>query len=98
KRVPMLSLSILLWSLASLLSAFAGSYSSLLLSRLALGAVAATGGPPIGSLPGDSFPARERGRVYAYILGGEIAGTAVGFIVSGSVAGARELRGGVRVL
>ena len=27
KRVPMLSLSIVLWSVASLLSAFAGSYS-----------------------------------------------------------------------
>jgi MFS family permease len=86
KRVPMLSLSILLWSVASLLSAFAGSYSSLLLSRLALGAVTATAGPAIASLTGDYFPARERGRVYAYILGGEIAGTAVGFIVSGSVA------------
>ena len=86
KRVPMLSLSILLWSIASLLSAFAGSYSSLLLSRLALGAVTATAGPAIASLTGDYFPARERGRVYAYILGGEIAGTAVGFIVSGSVA------------
>ncbi|MGZ4323066.1 MAG: MFS transporter [Solirubrobacteraceae bacterium] len=86
KRVPMLSLSILLWSIASLLSAFAGSYSSLLLSRLLLGAMTATAGPAIASLTGDYFPARERGRVYAYILGGEIAGTAVGFIVSGSVA------------
>jgi MFS family permease len=86
KRVPMLSLSILLWSVASLLSAFAGSYSSLLLTRLLLGAVTATAGPAIASLTGDYFPARERGRVYAYILGGEIAGTAVGFIVSGSVA------------
>jgi len=86
KRIPMLSLSILLWSIASLLSAFAGSYSSLLLSRLLLGAVTATAGPAIASLTGDYFPARERGRVYAYILGGEIAGTAVGFIVSGSVA------------
>src|SRR5205823_10360341 len=38
------------------------------------------------SLTGDYFPARERGRVYAYILGGEIAGTAVGFIICGSVA------------
>ena len=46
----------------------------------------ATAGPAIASLTGDYFPARERGRVYAYILGGEIAGTAVGFIVSGSVA------------
>jgi MFS family permease len=86
KRVPMLSISIVLWSLASLVSAFAGSYSGLLLSRLLLGAVTATAGPAIASLIGDYFPARERGRVYAYILGGESAGTAVGFIISGSVA------------
>jgi MFS family permease len=82
----MLSLSIVLWSVASLFSAFAGSYSSLLLTRLLLGAVTATAGPAIASLTGDYFPARERGRVYAYVLGGEIAGTAMGFIVSGSVA------------
>ena len=86
KRMPMLSLSIMLWSIASLFSAFAGSYSSLLLTRLFLGAVTATAGPAIASLTGDYFPARERGRVYAYILGGEIAGTAVGFIISGTVA------------
>jgi len=86
KRMPMLCASIILWSVASLLSAFAGSYSTLLLTRLALGAVAATAGPAIASLTGDYFPARERGQIYAYILGGEIAGTAVGFIVSSSVA------------
>jgi MFS family permease len=86
KRVPMLSVSILLWSVASLLSAFAGSYSGLLFTRVLLGAVTATAGPAIASLTGDYFPARERGRVYAYILGGEIAGTAAGFIISGSVA------------
>src|SRR5690349_1862482 len=85
-RMPMLSLSIVLWSVASLLSAFAGSYSTLLLTRLALGAVTATAGPAIASLIGDYFPARERGRVWAYVLGGEIAGSAVGFIISGSVA------------
>jgi MFS family permease len=86
KRVPMLSISIVLWSAASLASAFAGSYSTLLLTRLALGAVTATAGPAIASLTGDYFPARERGRVYAYVLGGEIAGTAAGFIVSGGAA------------
>jgi MFS family permease len=86
KRLPMLSISILLWSIASLASAFASNYSSLLLTRLLLGAVTATAGPAIASLTGDYFPARERGRVYAYILGGEIAGTAAGFIISGSVA------------
>jgi MFS family permease len=86
RRVPILAASIVLWSLASLWSAFADSYSTLLLTRLVLGAVTATAGPAIASLTGDYFPARERGRVYAYVLGGELAGTAVGFIVSGSVA------------
>jgi MFS family permease len=86
RRMPILTFSIVLWSLATLLSAFAGSYSSLLLTRLALGAVAAAAGPAIASLTGDYFPANERGRVWAYILGGEVAGSAVGFIISGSVA------------
>jgi len=86
KRIPMLAVSIALWSVASIASAFASNYSSLLLTRLLLGAVTATAGPAIASLTGDYFPSRERGRVYAYILGGEIAGTAVGFIISGSVA------------
>ena len=86
RRLPLLSISIVLWSVASLASAFAGSYSSLLLTRLLLGAVTATAGPAIASLTGDYFPARERGRVYAYILGGEILGTAAGFIISGTLA------------
>ena len=85
-RVHMLSFSVLLWSAAMLFSGAAGSYHSLLISRLALGAVSATAGPAIASLTGDYFYARERGRVYGYILGGEIAGTAAGFIVSGFVA------------
>src|SRR6202042_461764 len=80
------SVSIVAWSIASFASAFAGGYSTLLLTRLLLGAVTATAGPAIASLTGDYFPARERGRVYAYILGGEILGTAAGFIISGSVA------------
>ena len=61
KRVPMLCASIVLWSVASLLSAFAGSYGTLLLTRLVLGAVAATAGSAIASLTGDYFSACERG-------------------------------------
>jgi MFS family permease len=57
-----------------------------LLSRLALGAVTATAGPAIASLTGDYFPAKERGRVWAYILAGEAVGTATGFILSGTLA------------
>ncbi|MGH2864219.1 MAG: MFS transporter, partial [Solirubrobacteraceae bacterium] len=92
RRVPLLAASVVLWSVASAASGFAGSYDTLLLTRLALGAVNATAGPAIASLTGDYFPGRERGRIYAYILGGEVAGTAAGFIVSGTVASAISWR------
>lgn len=86
KRIPMLCAGIVLWSIASFAGGLAGSYDALLLSRLALGAVAATAGPAIASLTGDYFAADERGNIYAYILVGEIVGTAAGFIVAGDVA------------
>jgi MFS family permease len=88
RRIPILAISMILWSLTTMLGAFAGSYSTLLLSRIGLGAVTATAGPAIASLTGDYFPSRERGRVYGYILSGEIAGTAAGFVVSGTLASA----------
>jgi predicted MFS family arabinose efflux permease len=86
RRVPLLAITVVLWSVASLFSAFAGSYSTLLLTRLAMGAVTASAGPAIASLTGDYFPSSERGRIYGYILGGEVAGTAIGFTVSGLAA------------
>ena len=92
KRIPILAASIVMWSIASLMSAFAGSYSTLLLTRVLLGVVVATAGPSIASLTGDYFPAKERGRIYAYILGGEIAGNAFGFIICGTVASAISWR------
>jgi MFS family permease len=92
RRIPMLAGSVLLWSLVTIWGAIAQSYSSLLLTRAALGIVAATAGPAIASLTGDYFPSRERGRVYGYILSGEIAGTAFGFVVSGTAASAVSWR------
>lgn len=86
RRVPLLAVTIVAWSVASFVGGLAGSYSTLLLDRLALGAVAATAGPAIASLTGDYFPARERGRVYGYILAGEFVGMAFGFVVSGALA------------
>jgi MFS family permease len=92
KRLPLLSASIVLWSVTSFGSALAGSYGTLLLTRVALGAVTATAGPAIASLTGDYFPASERGRVYSYILAGEVAGTSAGFIVGGTVSSAISWR------
>jgi MFS family permease len=98
KRMPLLAFTIVLWSLASLFSAFAGSFSTLLFTRLALGAVAASAGPAIASLTGDYFSADERGRIWSYILVGEAAGTAFGFIISGFVASAIDWRAAFVVL
>ena len=98
KRIPILAASVILWSIASLLSAFASGYTGLLLTRLALGAVAATATPAIASLTGDYFPASERGRIYAWILGGEVAGAAIGYILSGSVASLIDWRAAFVVL
>ena len=98
KRMPLLAASIVLWSLASLFSAFAASFEALLLTRLALGAVAGTAGPAIASLTGDYFAPGERGRVWSYILLGEAAGTAFGFIISGFVASLIDWRAAFVVL
>jgi len=55
-------------------------------ARLALGIVMAIGSPAIASLIGDCFKASERGRIYGYIISGELIGVAIGFLMSGNVA------------
>jgi MFS family permease len=98
RRMPLLAVSVAMWSTAAFVSGFAGSYGTLLVTRVALGAVTATAGPAIASLMGDFFPANERGRVYAYILAGETGGTAVGFIIGGLLASAVSWRAAFIVL
>ena len=61
KRMPLLALSIVLWSLASLFSAFAASFGGLLLTRLALGAVAASAGPAVAFAHGRLLRGRGAG-------------------------------------
>jgi MFS family permease len=60
--------------------------------------VAATAGPAIASLTGDYFAPDVRGRIWSYILVGEAAGTAFGFIVSGLLASAIDWRAAFVVL
>jgi MFS family permease len=86
-RTPMLAGSVGLWAVAMLVSGTAGSFTMLLLSRMALGAVTATAGPTLLSLVGDYFEPDKRARYYSSILGGELVGSGFGFLVSGSLAG-----------
>ncbi|MFF2650261.1 MFS transporter [Streptomyces sp. NPDC058045] len=87
-RTRLLALSVALWAVATALSALAPSYLWMLVSRVALGGVAATTGPTVASLVGDYFPGRDRARVYGMVLGGELVGTGIGFAVSSAVGSA----------
>ncbi|GAA4517180.1 hypothetical protein GCM10023191_089230 [Actinoallomurus oryzae] len=85
-RVRLLAASIVVWCAAMVAGGLAGSFLWLLLSRLALGAVSATAGPTLASLVGDYFPPAERGRIYGFILSGELLGAGFGLLIGGNLA------------
>jgi MFS family permease len=85
-RRNLLVIGIALWSLAMICCGGATSYEMLFAARLALGIVMAIGSPAIASVIGDCFKASERGRIYGYIISGELIGVAIGFLMSGNVA------------
>lgn len=87
-RSRLLVIGVLVWSTAMVGSGLAGSYLTLLVAQLGLGATSAIAGPAVASLTGDFFPAGERARIYGLILAGELVGAGLGLIVSGNVAGA----------
>jgi predicted MFS family arabinose efflux permease len=86
RRVRLLWISILIWAAAQLYSGLATSYDTLLAGRVALGVLAATAGPTVASLTGDLFPPRDRGRMYGFILTGEILGAGAGLLVAAFAA------------
>lgn len=86
RRTRVLGFTIVTWGGAMLWSATAGSFSELLWSRLFLGLGTAAAGPIVASLIGDYFGSAERGRIYSYILTGELAGAGVGFAFTGDIA------------
>src|SRR5206468_9956992 len=86
RRVPMLAGAIVLWGGAMLWTASAPTFGRLLLARVLLGGVTAAAGPIVASLVGDWFAPSERGRIYGYIISGELVGAAIGFSVTGGIA------------
>jgi MFS family permease len=85
-RTRLLVIAVALWGGAMGLSGLATGFGFLLGSRIALGAVTAAASPAIASLIGDYFPERERGRIYGYVLSGELIGAGFGFVVAGQFA------------
>jgi MFS family permease len=97
-RTRLLSGAIVVWAAAMAAGAVAPDYQWLLLTRVGLGAVTAAAAPTIASLTGDLFPAAERGRVYGFVLSGELLGAGIGYVACGSVASALSWRWGFGIL
>ncbi len=86
RRQGVIWISIVCWSLAMVASGAAVSYPMLLASRIGLGLVTAAAGPPVVSLVGDFFPAGERGRIWGFVIAGELVGLGGGVLISGTLA------------
>lgn len=86
RRVRLLTIALVVWSATMVVSGLSLSYPMLLLSRLALGVVASAASPAVTSLTGDFFRPGERGRIFGYVLAGELLGVAFGFLICGNVA------------
>jgi len=97
-RTRLLETVIVMWGAATIVSAVSVSYVMLLVTRLALGGVVAAAGPAVASLVGDLFPADDRGRMYGFILTGELVGAGFGIIVAGSLSGFLGWRPALAVL
>jgi MFS family permease len=85
-RIKLLVAAMLLWGATMLASAAVSTFGALMLVRVFLGVITALAGPAVASLIGDYFPSAERGKIYGYVLGGELIGAGVGFFITGDVA------------
>lgn len=85
-RTRLLAGAVACWGIATLLSGFSNSYAMLVGTRVLLGVVVAAAGPAVASLVGDYFPERQRGRIYGYVLAGELIGAGFGFVIAGQFA------------
>ncbi len=85
-RTTILAGSVLVWAAATVASGAATSFGFLLITRAVLGAAIASAAPAVASLVGDYFFPEERGRIWGYVLAGELVGTATGVLLSGELA------------
>jgi MFS family permease len=82
-RPRLIAFGVGMWSLATVLSGFAGSYIGLLAARASVGIGEAAYGTIAPSLLSDYYPADRRGRVMAIFFCAIPVGSALGYVVGG---------------
>ncbi len=85
RRWILVGIGVLLWTLASGASGLAGGFFVLLLTRCFVGIGEAAYGPVAPTLIADFFPANRRGQALAWFYVGIPVGSALGYILGGTV-------------
>ena len=86
RRWWVIGIGVCIWSLASGGSGLAISYAMLLLTRCLVGIGEAAYGPIAPSMISDLFPVKVRGRVIAFFYLAIPVGSALGFVIGGTIA------------
>lgn len=84
-RPPLVALGVFVWSLATVLAGFAGSFMALFLARAVVGIGEAAYGTIAPSLLADLYPRTQRGRVMAIFFAAIPIGSALGYVIGGLV-------------
>jgi len=84
-RPRLLAAGVAVWSVATLLSAFATSYAALFLARALVGIGEAAYGTVAPAMIADHYPRERRGRAFAIFYSAIPVGSALGYVVGGQV-------------
>ncbi len=84
-RPKLIAVGVAIWSLATALSGFVGSFLPLLFARASVGIGEAAYGTIAPSLLADYYPANRRGRVMAIFFCAIPVGSALGYVVGGLI-------------
>jgi MFS transporter, Spinster family, sphingosine-1-phosphate transporter len=84
-RPPLLAVGVAVWSVATALSAFVGSYWQLLVARAAVGVGEAAYGTVAPAMIADAEPEARRGRAFAVFYAAIPVGSALGYVLGGLV-------------
>lgn len=85
-RKGMIALGLFTWSLVTVLSGFAGSFTFLIICRMFLGLSQAMLSPAAYALLAESFSPDKRARVFSVYASGIFIGVGFSFLVGGSVS------------
>lgn len=83
RRTRLLSIALVSWSAAMVLTGAALNFAMLAVGAVLLGGVTAVARPIAVSLVGDTYPSTRRGRAMAVIDGFQTGGTGLGYLLAG---------------